>query len=307
MNDAGLAGPIELSRDVAVRGFAPRAAVLVSTLFWGTLWIPLRQLGSDASGAKPLTAVAFLIPLLVMLPFGVVRWRSIAAGGWPLVQAGFLMAASVALYAEALRRGDVARVILLFYLTPVWSTLLAWKVLGVAISSPRIVTIGLGLSGMLIVFAPGREGLAPGTGGDGMGLVAGMLWAGSLVQLRRLEADMPEFEKVFMQFLFLGVLFCCFSLVPGGPAWAMPSTVALVDHAGWLLALGLIWMPVVIWLTMFGASRLEPGLVALLLMLEVVVGLASAACLAGEPFGARELAGATFILAACASEYFVRV
>jgi len=62
----------------------------------------------------------------------------------------------------------------------------------------------------------------------------------------------------------------------------------------------------VLWLTIFGASRLESGLVAVLLMLEVVIGLASAALLADEPFGAREMAGAMFILAACGSESVLR-
>jgi len=299
--------PIESSliHDVRDRGLAPKAAILLSTVFWGTLWIPLRHLGDAQSGSTSLTAAGFLIPLLAMLPFGVLRWRSIVAGGWPLVLAGFVMADSVALYAEALRRGEVARVILLFYLAPVWSTLLAWKISGGAVSSSRLVTIALGLAGMLIVFG-GREGTGPGAGGDAMALLAGMLCACSLLQLRSLDPDIPEFDKVFVQFLFLGAMFCGFSLVPGGPAWALPSAVELADRAGWLLALGLIWMPVVLWLTIFGASRLESGLVAVLLMLEVVIGLASAALLADEPFGAREIAGAMFILAACGSESVLR-
>jgi hypothetical protein len=58
-----------------------------------------------------------------------------------------LMAACIALYAEALLRGSVARVILLFYLTPVWSTLLAWVFLGARITGVRIVTVALGLAG----------------------------------------------------------------------------------------------------------------------------------------------------------------
>ncbi|OFV87347.1 MAG: hypothetical protein A3J75_00640 [Acidobacteria bacterium RBG_16_68_9] len=39
-------------------------------------------------------------------------------------------------------------------------------------------------------------------------------------------------------------------------------------------------------------------------MLEVVIGLGSAALLTDEPFGAREAAGAGLILAACGAEFF---
>jgi len=71
-------------------------------------------------------------------------------------------------------------------------------------------------------------------------------------------------------------------------------------------ALGLVWMPVVLWLTMFGGTRLDPGRVAVLLMLEVVIALASAALLTNEPFGPREFIGAVLIVAACGSEFFAR-
>ena len=59
-----------------------------------------------------------------------------------------------------------------------------------------------------------------------------------------------------------------------------------------------MWMPLVLWLTMFGGRRPEPGRVAVLLMLEVVIGLVSAAMLTNESFGERELVGAVFIVGA---------
>jgi len=93
-----------------------------------------------------------------------------------------------------------------------------------------------------------------------------------------------------------------FTLVPGGRPWTVPSPEVFLRSASWLLVFGLIWMPVVLWLTMFGGSRLDPGRVAVLLMLEVVIGLVSAALLTREPFGPRELAGAVFIVAACGAE-----
>ena len=84
-------------------------AILVSTIFWGTLWIPLRQLNQAGLGGSWATAAGFTIPLVVLLPFGMMRWRPIAASGWPLMEAGFLMVACIALYAEALLRGYVPR------------------------------------------------------------------------------------------------------------------------------------------------------------------------------------------------------
>jgi drug/metabolite transporter (DMT)-like permease len=64
----------------------------------------------------------------------------------------------------------------------------------------------------------------------------------------------------------------------------------------------LAWLLPCTWLLLWGARHLEPGRVALLLLLEVAVAAGSAAWLAGEPFGGREAAGCLMILAAGAVE-----
>lgn len=285
--------------------WAPSLAIVVSTFFWGTLWIPLRQLDEAGIGGPWPIAAGFALPLLVLSPVGVIRRRPLAAGGWPLLQAGFLMAACIALYAEALLRGYVARVILLFYLTPLWSALLGRMFLGERLTRAR-VTIVLGAIGMLVVFGIGAGPPLPRSSGEWLALLSGFLWASSMVALRFVPPHASELDKVFVQFLFLALLFVLLTLVPGGRPWIAPTPAVLWRGASWLVVLGLLWMPVVLWLTMFGGSRLQPGRVAVLLMLEVVVGLVSAALLAGEPFGAREAAGSFFIVAACGSEFFAR-
>jgi drug/metabolite transporter (DMT)-like permease len=156
------------------------------------------------------------------------------------------------------------------------------------------------------VFGIGTALPVPRSVAEWMGLLSGFLWACSMVALRRVTPQVSEFDKVFVQFLFLALLFVTFTLVPGGRPWTVPTAEVVLHSATWLLVFGLLWMPVVLWLTMFGGSRIEPGRVAVLLMLEVVVGLVSAALLTQEPFGRRELVGAVFIVGACASEFFAR-
>jgi len=299
-------GSEEPGGSAASASFVPRVAILVSTLFWGTLWIPLRHLDEAGLGGPWATAAGFTIPLLVFFPFGLARWRTVVAAGWPLAQAGFLLAACIALYAEALLRGYVARVILLFYLTPVWSTLLARVFLGDRITKTRLVAIALGLIGMFAVFGTETGIPMPRSAAEWMGLISGFLWAWSMVALRRVGPQASELDKVFVQLLFLGLLFVIFSLLPGGRPWIAPTANVFLQSVTWLLAFGLLWMPVVLWLTMFGGSRLDPGHVAIFLMLEVVIGLISAAALTREPFGLRELLGAIFIVSACGSELFSR-
>jgi len=280
---------------------APSLAILWSALLWGTLWIPLRRIDeAGASGASAITA-GFLLPLVLLLPFALARRRRILKGGWALWMTGLLLALSIALYAEGLLRGTVARVLLAFYLTPVWSTLFERFFLGEPIAGRRGATILLGLAGMLVIFGAEAGVPLPRSSAEWMGLVAGISWGLSMVFVKR-TGSRPIFDRLFSHFLFLGPAFLLASSIPGGGDSPGLEIRALLDSAPWLLAFAVIWMLPVIWLTIFGASRLGPGRVAIFLMLEIAVGLATASLLAGEPFGMRELIGAALITSACGVE-----
>lgn len=276
-------------------------AILCSAVLWGTLWIPLRALRATGFSDTSATTIGFLLPLILLIPFALGRFRRILAGGWPLGMASCCLAAAIALYAEGVVRGQVARVLLLFYLTPVWSTLLGRFLLGEPITGRRICTIILGLAGLAVIFGAEAGIPAPKGVGDWMGLTAGISWALAMVNLNR-TAERPLFDRVFVQFLFLGPLFFLVAWMAGGTPDLVPNTETLLDSGPWLLAFSLAWMLPVMWLTIVGASRLDPGRVAILLMFEIIVGLTTAAMLTDEPFGLRELVGAAFIVAASGTE-----
>jgi len=82
----------------------------------------------------------------------------------------------------------------------------------------------------------------------------------------------------------------------------IPSGSVLGSGWPWLaLLIALFGVPPVI-MALWGASRLSPGRVGILLMGEVVVGVASAATWAGEPFGTREILGTVLIVGAALIE-----
>jgi drug/metabolite transporter (DMT)-like permease len=224
-----------------------------------------------------------------------------ARGGWELGVAGLLLALSIALYSEGLLRGTVARVLLSFYLTPVWSTLFERFLLGEPIPGRRVLTIVLGLAGMLVIFG-GEAGVPfPRASAEWMGLAAGVTWGLAMVFVKR-TASRPIFDRVFVHFIFLGPVFLLATLVPGRGVPFGLEAGALADAAPWMAAFAALWMLPVVWLTIFGASHLGPGRVAIFLMFEIVVGLTTASLLTDEPFGLRELIGAVLITGACGVE-----
>jgi drug/metabolite transporter (DMT)-like permease len=280
---------------------AAQLAILASTVLWGTLWIPVRRMHEAGSSGAWVTTLGFLIPLGVLLPVALVRWRSTLVGLRELRFAGFWLALGIALYTEGVVRGQIARVILLFYLTPVWGTLLARIFLREPITGRRLATIVLGFSGMLVIFGIDDGIPSPRSEADWMGLAAGFAWAVAMVAFNR-EASRPLFERAFVQFVFLGPIFFLVTLIPGDGSTASIALHLPAHSLAWLLAFALLWMLPVIWLTVYGASYVDPGRFAILLMFEIVVGLATAALLTDEPFGTRELTGAVLVMGAIGVE-----
>ena len=161
-----------------------KLACAFAGLVWGVFWIPLRAL--DAAGVSGAWATVFYYaaPLAVLLPFVAVRFRHLQAGGLRLQLTGIAAGTSMVLYADAVLHTEVIRAMLLYYLTPVWSFALAWVWLKERIDATRMVTIALGLSGMLIILGVDSGMPWPRNGGDWMGLASGIVWALAAVLMR---------------------------------------------------------------------------------------------------------------------------
>ena len=280
----------------------PTMAILASTVLWGTWWIPLRKLDELGFGSIMATGGGLLIPLLVMLPVVIMHRKRIAAAGAPLLLGAFFFACALALYAEGVLRGHVARVILLFYLTPVWSTLLARFMLAQPISPRRVLTLVFGLAGMLVILEVDHASPLPRDVGEWLGLVSGVAWGLAMVYARRTPTH-PVMDKVALQFIFALLLFCALTIIPGGREWSVANFDITVTSLAWLLGFAFVWNLPVVWLTLYGGGRIEPGRIAILLMMEVAIGIVTASIFTDEPFGLRELLGAVLIISAGVTEF----
>lgn len=275
-------------------------ALLVSTLLWGTTWLPLRRIRESDPGGGIATVFGLALPLLVLLPFAMTRLHQTMSGVRQLGGVGLLLALGIALYAEGLVRGQVARVILLFYLMPVWSTLLGRVAYGVPITRNRVGAIASGLAGLAVICGFGFPTPFEWSHADTMALCGGFAWAWAAIAVSR-AGEGPLFDRVFVQALFLAPLFYAVSIPAGADGGSLGGGLA-GSRMAWAAALGLVWMLPAMALTVHGASHLDPGRVGVFLMLEVVIGVASAAWFAGEAFGWREIAGTALVAAAAGFE-----
>ena len=134
------------------RNINPNFAIILSTLLWGTWWFPLRLLNEYANNnAIPLT-LSFLIAGLFLLCFSLKNIHLLSKRNIMLTLVAATMgAAAMCLYNEGLLRGNVARILIFFYLTAVWSTIIEMVFLKVPLTVSRALSITAGFIGLFII------------------------------------------------------------------------------------------------------------------------------------------------------------
>jgi drug/metabolite transporter (DMT)-like permease len=145
----------------------------------------------------------------------------------------------------------------------------------------------------------------PRTLADYMGLTSGVAWALAFVLCAKPGMEKTTFSQLFGSLLILAPSVWLLTLLPGSreAAGAVEGQASMAVTLVWLVAFGLVWMLSGLLMTLFGADHLQPGQVAIFLMVEVVIALVSSAILIDEPFGPREIAGAILILGASLVEF----
>ncbi|MEM7470321.1 MAG: DMT family transporter [Pseudomonadota bacterium] len=275
-------------------------ALLIGGAMWGLYWIPVRFFGDlGLTGSWP-GVVMYIAALIAVLPFLWPMRRLLAARWRGLILSGMFTGAAFSLYTTSLVYTDVVRSILLFYLTPIWGTLLGLAFLGERLTLRRSIGLLCGIGGLFVVLG-GDQGLPwPRNAGDWLALLSGVTWALGSLGLYRAGA-IPVPGQVFA--------FVCGALVVAAIAifieqhlgQSLPPAEVFQD-AAFYAALSAVFVVPMLFLTIWPATRLSPARVGLLLMSEVVVGLLSAALFANEVFGWQEFLGAMLIVSAAALE-----
>ncbi|MDZ7735738.1 MAG: DMT family transporter [Gammaproteobacteria bacterium] len=207
---------------------------LLAATLWGTFWFPLREFRSMGLPGLWTTLTIYIGALLALLPWfwgrriGLRRQLAghpvnliviAAAAGW--TNLAFIL---------AVLDGTVVRVLLLFYMAPMWTVLFGWLILREHPDRAGVLTLLLAMAGGVIMLWP-QQGDVLTTAvsyADGLALSAGMAFALNNVMVRR-SGYLPIGFKMLAA--WTGVLILT---IVGDPADR--QRLAAAGHAGWLAA-----------------------------------------------------------------------
>ena len=279
--------------------YLPVAALLFNAFVWGVSWWPFRHL--QAAGLHPLwaTALMYLLALACLLVLLPGAWRQV-----PRYPGLWLLAVSAGLtnvcFNWAVTVGDVVRVVLLFYLMPAWSVLLAWRFLGEVPTPLALLRLLLAFGGVvLVVLPPGMpltqlaQGLSPV---DLLAVAGGFAFALTNVTLRRLH-QVPEQARMLAMFGGGALMAALVAML--GMAVGIVTPVPPVATGWVLVALGLTLAFLLgNYALQYGAARLAAGTTALVMLTEVVFASTSSWLLDAAALQLRTLAGGACIMLA---------
>ncbi len=262
---------------------------------WGVYWLPQRYLENGGLTGGWGTISQMMIGILLLTPISLWRKFKGRSSGLEIPFVGLLTGSGFICYALSFLLTDVVRALIMFYMIPVWTTIFEIIFLKKRPGLERVLTLGLALGGLWIVFSKSNIVPLPQNAGDWLALVGGVLFGGGLIRLEITKTD-GVFPVIF-SFFFYGTIFNIFAgyilkdyLGPVPPAEAFLSmfTFLVLISVFYFIPTGVI--------IMWSPSVLGAGLCAILYLSEIVVGVVSAGILTDEPFGWREIVGSSMIV-----------
>ena len=274
------------------------AGLLFNAFVWGVCWWPFKQL--DAMGLHPLWATALVygfvfaaIALGLGLRGKLTSWRQ-HPGLWLLLIASGLTNIG---FNWAVTVGDVVRVVLLFYLMPAWSVVVAWWILGEKPTGMALLRLVLALAGLFIVLkTPETPWPVPESLSDVLALVSGLTFAITNALLLKLK-DAPSASRTLAMFgggALMATLAAVLGLATGvvasgaAPSWAWLPFVALLCTSFLFGNLAL----------QYGAARLAAHTTSLVMLSEVLFASVSSVILGASSWEGCTLVGGSLILLA---------
>jgi drug/metabolite transporter (DMT)-like permease len=290
------------------------AVLCFSSIGWGLTWLPIKAINTLGLATPHLIFIAFSSAAFALLPW-IYKQRKTWLPALPLMLAlaalgGF---ANVA-FQTAIAEGDVIRVMILFYMLPIWSTVGGKIFLRESIDRRRVIALLFCLSGAFFILEIWHFSWAYFTWVDGLALASGMGLAASNI-LFRFTSHIPLASKI--GFMFIG----CITLISAALFF---FTETIAHHTNWLdstpslnlsthhnvstqaipfaMSYGLIWLMLITFGSQWAVTQIEAGRSAVILVLELVAAVVSVVIITRSQLQLHELMGGLMVCIAAILE-----
>jgi len=269
------------------------ACLLFSASMWGLIWYPIRLLEEAGMSAVWTSLIMYVAAGLLVVP---VLWRQyhiISQHFSDLLLLAIAAGVTNVTFLVALTEGEVMRVMLLFYLSPLWTVLLGRWWLKEKLSLAAIAMLLIAMSGSIVMLWnndigwPWPHGVA-----DWLALTASIAFSINNVQARKLGSVSM---RVKTSVVWWGVVLTSIIvlLIQQSP---VPDASASAWISAWLLGwVAIVAMTVAV---LYGVASMPVYRSSVIMLFELVVAAIGAWALTNEAMSLQEWLGGGLILIA---------
>lgn len=272
------------------------SALIYGALSWGLIWYPYRLLAAADVDGISASFYSYLIALVIGALLFYRRARFVrqlpASAIWLSLVAGWTNLS----YVLAVIDGEVMRVMLLFYLSPVWTLLLARIWLKERWYLPQLFAIFLALVGAWLMLTDGHWVLPlPQSNADWLALSAGIGFSMTNVMTRHAtHLSVAAKSMLVWSGVFLMAMVCI--IFQADTQWWHASTQLSYLRIDGLLVLVALMLVSATLLVQYGVTKIPAIQASVLFMTELIVAAVAAYFLAHEVMSGYELAGGLLIV-----------
>lgn len=267
------------------------ASLLLSATLWGMFWLPLRWLEHLGLHGIWITFLIYCGTLVYCIPILMYSRRDFSRQPLILLLISLVSGWCNTAFILAILHGEIVRVVLLFYLSPVWATLLARFILKEQLSGRAYLLLVIAIAGaMLMLWSPVVGYPWPQTTADWLGLSSGFAFAlmNVLVHMARQVS-----LQMKMAFAWLGVI-----VVSGFSIVLLHEPLVLSSFTPVLYALltGIVLMGGMTGLVIYGVTHMPVHRSAVILLFEVVAATGSTYLWTSERMSTHEWIGGLAVI-----------
>lgn len=269
--------------------------LLFGATAWGVIWYPYRIMQEAGVSGVASSFYTYSIAAVLGILLFARHWRGLKdlpqAAWWLALVAGWTNLS----YVLAVIDGEVMRVMLLFYLSPLWTLILAHFWLKESIGWRGLMVMAVSLTGAFIMlWQPGNSLPVPNSEAEWLALTSGIGFALTNVITRR---STHLSLRVKSMAVWLGVIGMALVIMPlqsqpfPGPDffsatnWLVMGLIALLLMAATLFV-------------QYGITQIQASRAAVIFLFELVVAAIASYYLANEVMALQEWVGGVLIVAA---------
>lgn len=270
--------------------------LLFGAFCWGVIWYPYRIMNDAGVSGIVSSFYTYIIASGIAGCFFFKHWRNVLNVPLSIIWLSLIAGWTNLSYVLAIIDGEVMRVMLLFYLSPLWTLILAHFMLGEKTQIPGLMAIFASLLGAYIMlYDPALSSLPlPANKAEWLALSSGIGFSLTNVITRK-STHLSLRAKSFA--IWLGVIIVCLIAMPLTQVRLTSPLNFSLTH--WLvMTLIALMLIAATLLVQFGVTKIQATRASVLFLFELVVAAIASYYLANEHMALNEWIGGMLIVLA---------